>query len=94
MGIVGREPKVGEGAPPSGYVKWDIEQTFDQRAACVKGMDVIDKKWREAMTPDSKHRPMRFNDTRFTLIPLPGGYWHTEYRCFPDAVDPREPKAR
>lgn len=84
--------RVGEGAPSSGYTEWDIKQAFDQRPACVKELDVIEKEWREQITPSSRHRPMRFNDTQFTLIPLPGGYWHTEYRCLPDTVDPRGPK--
>lgn len=86
--------RVGEGTPSSGYTEWDIEQVFDQRAECVKGLDVIEKKWREQITPSSGHRPKRFNDTQFTLIPLPGGYWHTEYRCFPDTIDPRTLKRR
>ena len=86
--------RIGEGAPSSGYTEWNIKQAFNQRAECVNGLDVIEKKWGERITPSSAHRPMRFNDIRFTLIPLPGGYWHTEYRCLPDTVDPRGPKGK
>ncbi|MGH7410595.1 MAG: hypothetical protein ACREJ6_05985 [Candidatus Methylomirabilis sp.] len=82
--------RVGEGAPPSRYTEWDIKQAFDQRAKGVNGLDVIENEWGEKITPSSRHRPVRFNDTQFTLIPLPVGYWHTEYRCLPDTIDPRE----
>jgi hypothetical protein len=80
--------RVGEGAPP-GYTTWDVKDGYDRRADCVKGLDAVEKEWRGLITADSKQRPMRFNDTQFTLIPLPGGYWHSEFRCFPSGVDPR-----
>lgn len=80
--------------PLSGQTEWDIRQSFDQRAECVNDLDVVEKEWREMITPSSRHRPVRFNDTRFTLTPLPGGYWHTEYRCLPDTIDPRGPKTK
>src|SRR5438045_1502889 len=78
--------------PLRGKTEWTIKQAVDTRAECVSGLDIIEKEWREKITPDSRHGLMRFNDTQFTLLPLPGGYWHTEYRCLPDSIDPRGAK--
>ena len=75
--------------PLRGDTEWDVKQAFDQGATCVKELDTVEKEWTEKITPESKHRPFRDNDIRFTLIPLPGGFWRTEYRCLPAAVDPK-----
>jgi hypothetical protein len=80
--------------PLRGDTEWDVKQAFDQRAACVKELEAIEKEWTEKITPESKHRPFRDNDIRFTLILLPAGFWRTEYRCLPAAVDPKILKTR
>jgi hypothetical protein len=66
-----------------------MKQAFDQRAACVKALDVIETESREQMTPRRGHHPMRLSDAQLILILLPGDYWDTEYRCLPDIIDPR-----
>jgi hypothetical protein len=80
--------------PVRGLSEWDVKDGYDTRSDCVKGLDAVEKEWRGQVTPDTKWRPMRFNEIQFTLLPLPGGYWHTDYRCLPSGVDPRGLKGK
>lgn len=81
--------RVGEGAPPSGYTSWSIDQSFEQRAECVNRLENI-RNEREALL---KRSLVRMNDAHL-IEPQGTGYWHIVYRCLPDTIDPRGPKGR
>jgi hypothetical protein len=76
--------------PREGRREWDIEQSFAQRAECVTEMDTVQKYWREK----TRNPLVRLNDTHLIMPARDDGYWHTEYRCLPDTVDPRGPKEK
>jgi hypothetical protein len=75
--------------PLQGRTEWDIEQSFEQRTECVTEMDTVQKYWKET----TSNPLVRLNDTHL-IMPARDGYWHTEYRCLPDTVDPRGPKGK
>jgi hypothetical protein len=70
--------------PLQGRTEWSIEQSVEQRTECVTEMDRVQESFKKAGL-------VRVNDTHLIMPAREDSYWHIEWRCLPDTIDPRGP---
>jgi len=74
-------------------VEWAAPIAYADRAACVAVIDDNVMRWEEKGSPTQTVERASSGTAAEFRTRYDGGWLSTRFRCLPDTVDPREPKA-